>query len=91
MATATEPNSDIGKQSWTQNGIISPRLAFIPVAIGLGSGDGLSTFQGVYLVGLGWNEGSVVSHEKAIVEHGKDLLELTICTAISSFFMNCRV
>lgn len=39
---------------------ISPRAAFLLVAFSLGQvGDGLNIFQGIYLVGLGWNEGSV--------------------------------
>ena len=39
---------------------ISPRISFILVAFSLGQvGDGLNIFQGIYLVGLGWNEGSV--------------------------------
>ena len=42
-------------ESW-----ISPRTAFLLVAFSLGQvGDGLNIFQGIYLVGLGWNEGSV--------------------------------
>lgn len=39
---------------------IPPKLAFLLVAFSLGQlGDGLNIFQGVYLVGIGWNEGSV--------------------------------
>jgi MFS family permease len=39
---------------------ISARLAFLLVSFSLGQvGDGLNIFQGIYLVGLGWNEGSV--------------------------------
>ena len=39
---------------------ISPKLAFTLVAFSLGQlGDGLNIFQGIYLVGIGWNEGSV--------------------------------
>lgn len=39
---------------------ISPRLAFKIVSFSLGElGDGLNIFQGIYLVGNGWNEGSV--------------------------------
>mmetsp|Transcript_9444 Transcript_9444/g.26087 ORF Transcript_9444/g.26087 Transcript_9444/m.26087 type:complete len:503 (+) Transcript_9444:246-1754(+) len=39
---------------------VSPRVAFILVAFSLGNlGDGLNIFQGIYLVGNGWNEGSV--------------------------------
>jgi MFS family permease len=38
----------------------SPKLAFILVSFCLGElGDGLNIFQGIYLVGIGWNEGSV--------------------------------
>lgn len=40
--------------------IIPPKLAFLLVSFSLGElGDGLNIFQGVYLVGTGWNEGSV--------------------------------
>jgi MFS family permease len=39
---------------------LSPKLAFLLVAFSLGElGDGLNIFQGIYLVGIGWNEGSV--------------------------------
>ncbi|CAB9516376.1 MFS-type transporter [Seminavis robusta] len=39
---------------------IGGRLAFLLVSFSVGSvGDGLNIFQGIYLVGLGWNEGSV--------------------------------
>jgi MFS family permease len=39
---------------------LSPTIAFILVSFSLGQlGDGLNIFQGIYLVGLGWNEGSV--------------------------------
>lgn len=39
---------------------ISAPLAFAVVSFSLGElGDGLNIFQGIYLVGLGWNEGSV--------------------------------
>ena len=39
---------------------ISPKLAFLLVSLTLGElGDGLNIFQGIYLVGTGWNEGSV--------------------------------
>jgi MFS family permease len=38
----------------------SPKVAFALVSFTLGElGDGLNIFQGIYLVGLGWNEGSV--------------------------------
>jgi MFS family permease len=38
----------------------SPKLAFLLVSFCLGQlGDGLNIFQGIYLVGIGWNEGSV--------------------------------
>jgi len=40
--------------------LISPSLAFALVSFSLGElGDGLNIFQGIYLVGNGWNEGSV--------------------------------
>jgi MFS family permease len=39
---------------------ITPKLVFLLVSFSLGElGDGLNIFQGVYLVGIGWNEGSV--------------------------------
>jgi len=39
---------------------IGPKTAFILVSFFLGElGDGLNIFQGIYLVTLGWNEGSV--------------------------------
>ena len=40
--------------------LISPKIAFLLVSFSLGQlGDGLNIFQGIYLVGLGWNEGAV--------------------------------
>ena len=37
-----------------------PKLAFLLVSFSLGEhGDGLNIFQGVFLVGTGWNEGSI--------------------------------
>ncbi|KAL9180207.1 hypothetical protein ACHAXT_008177 [Thalassiosira profunda] len=39
---------------------VSPKVAFALVSFFLGElGDGLNIFQGIYLVALGWNEGSV--------------------------------
>uniref|UniRef100_A0A7S1D568 Major facilitator superfamily (MFS) profile domain-containing protein n=1 Tax=Cyclophora tenuis TaxID=216820 RepID=A0A7S1D568_CYCTE len=39
---------------------LSPKVAFALVSFSLGElGDGLNIFQGIYLVGIGWNEGSV--------------------------------
>jgi MFS family permease len=39
---------------------IVPKVAFVLVAFTLGElGDGLNIFQGIYLVGTGWNEGNV--------------------------------
>ena len=39
---------------------VSPKMAFLLVSFCLGElGDGLNIFQGIYLVGIGWNEGSV--------------------------------
>lgn len=41
-------------------GNLSPKIAFALTAFALGElGDGLNIFQGIYLVNLGWNEGSV--------------------------------
>lgn len=50
--------ADVGDNlSWRY---VSPTLAFIMVSLSLGElGDGLNIFQGIYLVGIGWNEGSV--------------------------------
>jgi len=40
--------------------VMSHKLIFGLVSLSLGQlGDGLNIFQGIYLVGLGWNEGSV--------------------------------
>lgn len=40
--------------------LFSPKFAFLLVSFSLGElGDGLNIFQGIYLVGIGWNEGSV--------------------------------
>ena len=40
--------------------LLSPTIAFLLVSFSLGElGDGLNIFQGIYLVGLGWNEGAV--------------------------------
>ena len=40
--------------------MFSPKIAFLLVSFSLGElGDGLNIFQGIYLVGIGWNEGSV--------------------------------
>ena len=40
--------------------LMSPKIAFLLVSFSLGQlGDGLNIFQGIYLVGIGWNEGSV--------------------------------
>lgn len=40
--------------------LVSPKIAFALVSFSLGElGDGLNIFQGIYLVGIGWNEGSV--------------------------------
>jgi len=42
------------------NSMVSIRLAFLLVSFSLGQlGDGLNIFQGIYLVGVGWAEGSV--------------------------------
>lgn len=39
---------------------VSPKIAFLLVSFSLGElGDGLNIFQGIYLVGIGWNEGNV--------------------------------
>jgi MFS family permease len=41
-------------------GLLSPTVAFMLVSFCLGElGDGLNIFQGIYLVGIGWNEGAV--------------------------------
>jgi MFS family permease len=42
--------------------MLSPTVVFILVSFSLGElGDGLNIFQGIYLVGIGWNEGAVGS------------------------------
>lgn len=44
------------RRRWT----LDPKIAFLLVSFSLGElGDGLNIFQGIYLVGVGWNEGSV--------------------------------
>jgi MFS family permease len=48
------------KQSPAILRLLSPKIAFLLVSFSLGElGDGLNIFQGIYLVGIGWNEGSV--------------------------------
>ncbi|KAL3936178.1 MAG: hypothetical protein SGBAC_008446 [Bacillariaceae sp.] len=50
-------NNNDDSSSWSY---ISPRMAFLMVSMSLGQlGDGLNIFQGIYLVGVGWNESSV--------------------------------
>lgn len=40
--------------------LLSPKIAFLMVSFCLGElGDGLNILQGIYLVGIGWNESSV--------------------------------
>ena len=52
----SEADDGSSKSSWQLN----PKLAFLLVSLTLGElGDGLNIFQGVYLVGVGWNEGRV--------------------------------
>ncbi|CAJ1932320.1 unnamed protein product [Cylindrotheca closterium] len=56
MPRRTSSNND-DTSSWRY---ISPRMAFLMVSMSLGQlGDGLNIFQGIYLVGIGWNESSV--------------------------------
>ena len=44
--------------SWLR--LVSPKIAFLLVSFSLGElGDGLNIFQGIYLVGIGWNESTV--------------------------------
>ena len=44
--------------SWLR--LVSPKIAFLLVSFSLGElGDGLNIFQGIYLVGIGWNESAV--------------------------------
>ena len=55
MTSSSNNNNRDSSTSW-----FSPKLAFLLVSLSLGQlGDGLNIFQGIYLVGLGWNEGSV--------------------------------
>lgn len=45
---------------FAHRGSLSPKIGFLLVALALGElGDGLNIFQGIYLVAIGWNEGSV--------------------------------
>lgn len=54
--TTTPPRTDKA----TSRPRISPKLAFLLVSFCLGElGDGLNIFQGIYLVGIGWNESAV--------------------------------
>ena len=54
--TTTPPRTD----KPTSRPRISPKLAFLLVSFCLGElGDGLNIFQGIYLVGIGWNESAV--------------------------------
>eukprot|EP00934_Nitzschia_sp_Nitz4_P007919 Nitzschia sp. Nitz4//scaffold14_size191712//144544//146686//NITZ4_001746-RA/size191712-snap-gene-0.141-mRNA-1//1//CDS//3329536996//7909//frame0 len=58
--TAMEQPSEQNMKSMNTLRFLSPTVTFILVAFSLGElGDGLNIFQGIYLVGLGWNEGSV--------------------------------
>lgn len=44
----------------THSYILPPKVAFLLVSFTVGElGDGLNIFQGIYLVGTGWNEGNV--------------------------------
>jgi MFS family permease len=53
-----EPNNRMTQPSTIR--MLSPTIAFLLVSFSLGElGDGLNIFQGIYLVGIGWNEGSV--------------------------------
>ena len=53
----TTPPPSTGKLNRNR---ISPKLAFLLVSFCLGElGDGLNVFQGIYLVGIGWNESAV--------------------------------
>jgi hypothetical protein len=56
--------NDKNSRSWIKSvstiSMLSPTIAFLLVSFSLGElGDGLNIFQGIYLVALGWNEGSV--------------------------------
>ena len=56
--TNTNTNADNSNSNNTR--WVSIRLAFLLVSFSLGQlGDGLNIFQGIYLVGRGWNEASV--------------------------------
>ena len=53
--TTTPPSTDKGTSM-----MIAPKIAFLLVSFCLGElGDGLNIFQGIYLVGIGWNESAV--------------------------------
>ena len=63
MVSTTTTTKNDRRPFWdslTKMALISPQVAFILVSFSLGElGDGLNIFQGIYLVGIGWNEGSV--------------------------------
>jgi len=56
VQTKNNEDGPVSQSRWR----LSPKLAFLLVSLSLGQlGDGLNIFQGIYLVGMGWNEGSV--------------------------------
>lgn len=69
MDTSTPTSNDVAEsrsdkmsaeKSTSTIRLLSPTIAFALVSFSLGElGDGLNIFQGIYLVGLGWNEGAV--------------------------------
>ena len=53
-------SSDDAESNVSMLRLLSPKIAFLLVSFSLGElGDGLNIFQGIYLVGIGWNEGAV--------------------------------
>lgn len=70
--------------------VVSPAVAFLLVSFSLGElGDGLNIFQGIYLVGLGWNEGAVGT-ALSIVSITVNCLEFGISFSLAFFNLFCR-
>ena len=60
MTNNTGTATSTGNEWFQPLMVVSPAIAFLLVSFSLGElGDGLNIFQGIYLVGLGWNEGAV--------------------------------
>lgn len=60
LRTMSGHNNSSNHNNGSRSVVLPPKLAFLLVSLALGQlGDGLNIFQGIYLVGIGWNEGSV--------------------------------